>query len=219
MKKAEKITFDKVFAVIFRILLIVAIISGIIFENWINVFTAVLTLIVTFLPYIITKKMDIKLPTSFMVAILSFIFAAQFLGELNSFYYKYWWWDTMLHTIFGITMGFIGFIATLVLNKSEKITLSPVYVAVFSFTLSLAAGTIWEIFEFFMDQVFGTNMQKSGLIDTMQDLIVNTIGALFTSIVGYLYLKYERHKVFGKLMDEFINENKDMFIDEDRNNF
>jgi hypothetical protein len=40
-----------------------------------------------------------------------------------------------------------------------------------------------------MDSLFGLNMQKSGLRDTMWDLIVDALGALVVSILGYLYLK------------------------------
>ena len=43
-------------------------------------------------------------------------------------------------------------------------------------------GVIWEIFEFSLDYVIGLNMQKSGLVDTMGDLIVNSIGSLFVAI-------------------------------------
>jgi hypothetical protein len=53
----------------------------------------------------------------------------------------------------------------------------------------LSIGALWEIFEFLMDSLFGLNMQKSGLIDTMWDLIVDALGALVISILGYLYLK------------------------------
>jgi hypothetical protein len=40
-----------------------------------------------------------------------------------------------------------------------------------------------------MDSLFGINMQKSGLPDTMWDLIVDALGALLVSIVGYFYLR------------------------------
>ena len=49
-------------------------------------------------------------------------------------------------------------------------------------------GALWEILEFAIDQTFGTTMQKSGLVDTMWDLIVDGLGALTISILGYGYL-------------------------------
>ena len=65
--------------------------------------------------------------------------------------------------------------------------LSPVFIAVFAFCFALAMGAVWEIYEFTMDSVFGTNMQKymldngtaligqAALQDTMKDIIVDAI--------------------------------------------
>jgi uncharacterized membrane protein YjdF len=61
--------------------------------------------------------------------------------------------------------------------------MNPGFVALFAFVFAIALGTLWEIFEFAMDQIFGLEMQKpmfgdpSGLTDTMWDMIVNAIGA------------------------------------------
>ena len=51
-------------------------------------------------------------------------------------------------------------------------------------------GTIWEIFEFTFDQLLYMNMQEArGLVgvsaikDTMSDLIVLTLGSIFSAIL------------------------------------
>ena len=51
--------------------------------------------------------------------------------------------------------------------------------ALFSFCFAITMGTIWEIYEFGLDQVFGLYMQRSGIVDTMTDLMVDTVGAFF----------------------------------------
>lgn len=72
----------------------------------------------------------------------------------------------------------------------------------------MAVGVVWEIFEFAVDEFWGYNMQKArnleevygyfdtglGLIDTMKDFIVNTIGALIVSIIGYYYCENKMTK-------------------------
>lgn len=75
-------------------------------------------------------------------------------------------------------------------------------------------GAVWEIYEFTMDSVFGTNMQKymldngtaligqAALQDTMKDIIVDAIGALVMSTIGYISLKYKKGWV-EKLMIRF----------------
>ena len=44
-----------------------------------------------------------------------------------------------------------------------------------------------------------------GLIDTMQDLFVNLIGAVIFSIIGYFYIKRQGT---GKVASRFIPKNK-----------
>ena len=63
--------------------------------------------------------------------------------------------------------------------------------ATITFALAVSVGTIWEIFEFLMDWFFGLNMQKSGLIDTMTDLLINASGAAIAALIGYFYVRDE----------------------------
>ena len=60
-------------------------------------------------------------------------------------------------------------------------------------------------------QIFGMNMQETGLIDTMWDLIVDSIGALFASSVGYWYLKSGSPAVFDKIVKKFVRQNRKLF--------
>lgn len=191
---------------IFRGIVVLAGVLAIINDDWTNFAMSVLTLIILFLPSIIEKKLSVDFPSEFEIAVVIFIFASLYLGEMRSYYFKYWWWDLFLHTFSGLIIGAIGFSLVNILNKNKKvaISLSPIFVSIFSFCFALAAGALWEIYEFTIDSVFGTNMQKSGLVDTMWDLIVDAIGALVFSILGYLYLK-------GKIniLDRFIGINRD----------
>ena len=209
MKFNNKDILEEFLAYLFRLLFLIAAIISFGKGNYLNFFTATFSLFITYLPEIIAKKNKIKLPPSFQIVILIFIFAAQYLGELRNYYYRFPWWDTMLHTMSGLILGFIGFLLVYILNKDEGVSLNmtPVFIAIFSFTFAVAVGALWEIFEFSMDSIFGLNMQKSGLTDTMGDLIVDTIGALFTSTVGYYYLKRGQETYFSKLVKLFFKLN------------
>ena len=68
----------------------------------------------------------------------------------------------MLHTTNGFLMGAIGFALIDILNKSPNfhISLSPVFVAVVALCISMTVGVLWEFFEFGMDTLFSTDMQK-----------------------------------------------------------
>ena len=81
------------------------------------------------------------------------------------------------------------------------VSMSPAFAALFTFCFALALDVLWEIYEFTVDALFQTNMQKyaleggealtgqAALQDTMGDLIVDFIGALAIAIAGYLSLK------------------------------
>ena len=166
----------------------------------------ILGLIVIILPGIIEHKVKIEIPSRMMIVYTLFIYAATFLGEVRNFYYTVPHFDTILHTLSGGMIGALGFSIIAVLNNSDKIpvTLSPLFVASFTFCFALALGSIWEIYEFLADGIINTNMQKFALengtellgreavTDTMKDLIVDAIGALVISIVGYISLKYQK---------------------------
>jgi len=158
------------------------------------------------LPTFISRKINISIPTNMFFVYAIFLYCAIYLGEVHSFYYRIPQWDTILHTFSGAMLAALGFSVICLLNKTEKIpvSLSPVFVAVFTFCFAVSLGVIWEIYEFTTDSILQTNMQKyaleSGelligqavLADTMKDLIVDCLGALVISIVGYISLKYEK---------------------------
>jgi len=130
-----------------------------------------------------------------------------FLGEMHQFYDRFWWWDTMLHSFSGLILGNIGYGLVSYLNGSShtKIELSPMFVALFSFCFTLSIGALWEIYEFSMDTFFGLNMQKTGLDDTMADLILDALGALLFSVLGYFH-EIGKINIISKYVLKYDNE-------------
>ena len=159
--------------------------------------------IVIFLPAKVEEHFDLHIPDQMEILYFLFLFCAIFLGEVQNFYYKIPFWDMILHGFSAAMIGALGFIIVRYLNDSEKLdlALSPFFVAMFAFCFAMTCGTIWEIYEFTADALLGTNMQKfitaenevlvghAALVDTMKDIIVNTVGALFTTTLGYFTLK------------------------------
>lgn len=193
-----------------QLLLIGAIIFAIIESTWLNVFVASAAFLATLLPAVIRRSFRVYLPLEFDFILILFVFASLFLGEIRSYYERFWWWDVVLHTSAGMVMGLVGFTLVFVLNRQEDVAvnLSPVFVALFSFCFAQAIGVIWEIFEFGMDAFFGLNMQKSGLVDTMWDLIVNTIGAAVVSTGGYFYVRGGPSLIFDRIVRRFLEQNR-----------
>lgn len=225
-----------------RILVIAVAVVSLLSGNIENFFLCVLSLILFLLPAFVERKLKIDLPDALEIIVLLFIFAAEILGEISSFYVRVPHWDTMLHTINGFLFAAIGFAMVDVLNRSSRVkfNLSPFYLAIMAFCFSMTVGVLWEFFEFGMDVLVGFDMQKDtiissiasvtfdtsatnrvvtfnnitdtvilmadgtqhafsdygingyvdiGIIDTMKDLIVNFIGALVFSVIGFFYVK------------------------------
>jgi len=225
-------------------------------RNFENMFLCLLTLILFLLPTVFERKMKVDLPDTLEIVILLFIYAAEILGEIRSFYTTYQGWDTMLHTLNGFLCAAIGFALVDMLNREERFSLelSPAFMAIVAFCFSMTIGVLWEFFECAMDQFFLLDMQKDmvvnqistvlldptggnkpviikgitdvivvaggeeislglngyldiGLLDTMKDLLVNFIGAVIFSLIGYFYVRSRGKGWFAKrfipkVMDE-----------------
>ena len=143
--------------------------------NYHNMFLGVLTLLLFSLPKIIEKRLAVSIPVGLETVILIFIFSAEILGEINAFYVKIPIWDTILHTVNGFLMAAIGFSLIDIFNRSERFTLkmSPYFVAFTAFCFSMTVGVVWEFFEFGMDMLFGTDMQKDWIVGTINTVMLD----------------------------------------------
>lgn len=179
-------------------------------QHWSNVFVIVTALFLTLLPAFFSKRFRIRLPLSFLAAISLFVFGTLFLGEVFNFYERFWWWDLILHGSSAVGFGIIGFLFVFYLFQGDKYEAPPWALSLFAFCFALAIGALWEIFEFSVDRFFGLNMQKSGLVDTMTDLIVDSLGAFIGAISGFFWLK-ERQVGFAGMIEEFVQLNRSGF--------
>ncbi len=177
-------------------------------RDWKLAALAGITFIFTLFPFLLQKKFDIYISKFFTSVISVFIFASIYLGEANQFYDKIWWWDLFLHLISAIIFGLAGVIMLLIVFGKQRNKSNPQMFAIFSFCFAVSIGVVWEIFEFSMDQTFGLNMQKSGLMDTMSDLIIDCIGAGIASISGYLYLTDSKFNFFSDIIERNYIGNK-----------
>jgi uncharacterized membrane protein YjdF len=191
-----------------RFTLLVAVGFAIFEKSWLNAFISLTILLLTYVPTFFEEKTKIQLPNELEFVAIVFIYASLFLGEVRGYYTRFWWWDVVLHGTSAIAIGFIGFLIMYILYTRHSVVMSPFLVALFSFCFAVAIGAVWEIFEFGMDQIFGLNMQKSGLVDTMWDLIVDSIGALIIAVAGYFYLKGRRFSLLHKMTTQFLKDNK-----------
>ena len=165
-----------------------------------------LGVVVLFLPSMLEHRLRLDVPDAIEILYFLFLYAAIYLGEVRSFYYRIPNWDLILHAFSGLMLGALGFSVVNLLNRDRevRVALSPAFVALFAFLFASTVGVLWEIYEYCVDGLLQTNMQKfalesgaaltgrEALADTMEDLILDCAGAALMSAAGYLSLKRGR---------------------------
>ena len=170
---------------ILRILVILCMVRQFFLHNYEGFFFGLLTLLLLYLPSWIQVKLRIEIPVGLEISILCFCYAAEILGELNAFYQKIPFWDTILHTLNGFLCAAVGFSLVLLLNNNRKLTfeLSPFFLALVAFCFSMTVGVLWEFFECFMDQTFLLDMQKDRIVSGLHTVMLdNTNSNVVVSI-------------------------------------
>ncbi len=193
----------------FRLSVLIAFLITLFQQQWLNSLAIFGILVLILLPSYFKKKFRINIPFEFELISIAFIYFAVYLGDWHGYYLRFWWWDIYLHLTSGLLLGIFGFMVLYILNdaKNVKLNLKAGFIALFAFMFAMTIGTVWEIFEFTLDNSFGLNMQRSGLVDTMWDLIMDFIGAFIVSSFGYLWLKQRIHFIiFDRTIGAFIKK-------------
>lgn len=191
--------------------LAIALVVALAEARWSLAFVSVATFALSLVPVLAQRRLGIRLPVRFFAWIVVFVFATIFLGEAFDFYNRFWWWDVVLHGGSAMAFGLIGFLFVFTLFQGDRYAAPAWAVAFMSFSFAITIGAVWEIFEFAMDQIFRLNMQKTGLMDTMWDLIVDTIGAAVGAMAGFFYLRGRELGGLTAALREFVAANRRLF--------
>ncbi|MDX9898824.1 MAG: hypothetical protein RBT62_07885 [Spirochaetia bacterium] len=207
----------KIVHYLLRLLVIVILIVQVYERDYENVFFCVLTLMLFAVPSIIQNRIRIDIPAALENTILVFIFAAQILGEMRDYYVTYPFWDTMLHTINGFLAAAIGFSLVDILNQSDRLSLrlSPLFVAIVAFSFSMTIGVVWEFFEYFMDILIGTDMQKDTIMHAIHSVMLDpNKGQQIVTIKGITQVVVNGKDLgLGGYLDIGLHDTmKDMFV-------
>lgn len=178
----------------------------------------------TILPSILEHQLKIEIPSLMEIIFVVFAFLALVLGEISNFYAKFDWWDDMLHASSGILITSLGFIVLNTLNQSDRIAskMNPIFICIFAFCFSVCIGALWEIVEWTVDGIAGTNMQRfsdsytrvnfegrDALRDTMGDIILETCTSAVVAVIGYIDLRKRKQFIPNLVLKSKNDKDKD----------
>lgn len=192
-----------------KVIIAIAAVLSLHSQEFFLIMSGFFALLFMFMPAIITRTWNVYFPLEIEVAVTFFILVHLIFGELSD-YYTTLWFDFALHWTGGLILGLLGFLMIYAFISLNKVHARTSAVLLFTVAFAMGMAATWEIFEFAMDQLFGFNMQKSGIVDTMWDLIAAMIGALIVGLLGYRYLTLPEkrrgiiHRMVKKIHDNAL---------------
>ncbi|MDB1652339.1 hypothetical protein PMU66_01470 [Enterococcus durans] len=156
-------------------------------------------IVLIFLPQIMKKLFHLHIPDAIVLFYWFFLFISVFLGTGMHLISIISFWDKILHAVSPMVLTALGYgLIGLLLKKAPIAKTSPWLFLLFGFAFAGLCGVFWEFWEFLCDQFLGMNLQRfaasdgtlfvgrAALMDTMGDLLTNTVGALLMGIFAWV---------------------------------
>lgn len=196
--------------------LVVALLLFALRRDWENFFLTLTVIGLIVVPAYLLRRSRVYVPPEFQLIAALFVFLSLFLGSAGDFYYRFWWWDIVLHAGAGFLFGVVGWIVMFLLMETDRLprATGPALLSVFGVCFAVTLGVAWEIFEYGVDLLWPhINMMRheTGVSDTMHDLIVDLIGALLVGVIGYAYSRRGRFSFVIDAVRRFMHRNPRLF--------
>ncbi len=168
---------------------------------------AAAALLLAVLPRGFTAVSGIAFPAGLKTGILLFGVAALLAGEWGGLYVSTAWWDVMLHLVSAATLAVVGMALAMIATGGARPHLAVWVTAVVAFGFAMMVGAMWELMEFSLDALLGTQTQRSGLPDTMGDQLANLCGALYGALAAGACIGRGARWPLGGLLARFMAAN------------
>jgi hypothetical protein len=120
------------------------------------------------------------------VGILNF-YAYQFF-----WYWKFWWFDIIMHTLCGLWVGAFTLWFLFVLKRQKRIPYSVKAAFLFAFAGISIIGAGWELFEFSTSAFIF--LPRHDPMNTLSDLFFDGVGCLFAVIMFVMLYNKDTEK-------------------------
>lgn len=158
---------------------------------------------ILFLPFVFTKFTGLVFPKVVRLYYWFFLWISVFLGTGLRMIIVIPFWDKILHAVSPILLVAVGYaLIGYYMKDSDFSKVSPWLFIVMGFAFAGLCGVFWEFWEFLCDSIGNMNLQRymteagqpyigrEALMDTMGDLLTNTVGALILTVYSFT----QRHK-------------------------
>jgi hypothetical protein len=159
---------------------------------------AILGIILIYVPELSRKLLRIQLPNATVYFYWFFLLISVFMGTILHLIEIVSFWDKVLHTVSPMVLTAVGYGLICMFLKDVPVNrVSPWLFLLLGFAFAGLCGVFWEFWEFICDSVGGMNLQRyatldgvpfigrAALMDTMGDLLTNTIGAAIMGVIAY----------------------------------
>jgi hypothetical protein len=156
-------------------------------------------------PFLVTRFTKIKFPW-FVYFLICLAVLIHISGYIQGRYLNIPNWDTLAHSVSGMILALLGFVAILFLDKSRKYNLDATFMAAFALMFGLVGEYLWEIYEFLVDQFFGGSLagkMQADNTDTMMDMIFVFLPSVIVALGTYYYLrKYKKETIIHEMIKD-----------------
>lgn len=160
-----------------------------------------------------TRVSGIAMPPGLSTGVLGFCLAAFVLGEAAGLYRDSAVWDLLLHGLASAVLALAGVAMALLPTAGAPPRTALWILGTLGVGFAALVGAGWELFEFAIDAVFGTNAQRSGLPDTMGDVAANLAGASYGAVAAQRRLRHGARWPLSGLLVSFCARNPIIYGD------
>ncbi len=151
---------------------------------------------------IFSRLSGLQFPNRLVAGVAIFSATALVFGEYFDGYERVPRLDMALHAASCAVLAVVGMGLVLLLTAGGPSRTTLGVSSVLAFGFAMMVGAMWEVMEFSLDGLFGTDTQKGSLSDTMWDVIANGSGAALGALAADVTLRTRRHvPPAGLLMD------------------
>ena len=165
-----------------------------------KILTTLCIIPIIMVPYLVNKVFHYRMSETLKLIYYVFTYIALVLGSIVGLYHSTSWLDLVAHFLSGI----VSCIGSLILLKEMKVLkkMKPSFLVIFLLSISLSIASLWEFFEFGSNKIFGGDPQfveKTGVNDTMEDMLIAFLGSIFFTIIFTFKLTKNYNKTMKSL--------------------